>query len=69
MTNESGSGSSSCFSRHLTSRRRQKNFLILHFSAHYPFLKVHSHRFAEIKSHEEKSHKTVGIKVFLTVFA
>jgi|LakMenEpi03Aug12_release.lakeMendotaPanAssembly.Ray.scaffolds.fasta_scaffold4004311_1 hypothetical protein len=48
----------------------KKNFLFLHFSAHYPFLKEHLHRFAEIKSHEEvRNHKTVGLKVFLTIFA
>jgi hypothetical protein len=36
------------------------------FSAYY-FLKVHLHNFSKIKS--QKSHKIVGIKVFLTIFA
>jgi hypothetical protein len=37
------------------------------FSAYY-FLKVHLHYFSKIKS-PKRSHKTVGNKVFLTIFA
>ncbi len=37
------------------------------FFAYY-FLKVHLHHFSKIKRHK-KSHKTVGIKVFLTISA
>jgi hypothetical protein len=37
------------------------------FSAYY-FLKVHLHHFSKIKS-PKRSHKTVGIKDFLTIFA
>jgi len=41
----------------------------LSFSAYY-FLKVHLHYFSKIKSpKEERSRKTVGIKVFLTFCA
>jgi hypothetical protein len=36
------------------------------FSAYY-FLKVHLHNFSKIKP--KRSYKTVGIKVFLTIFA
>jgi hypothetical protein len=36
------------------------------FSAYY-FLKVHLHNFSKTKV--KKSHKIVGIKVFLTIFA
>ncbi len=35
-------------------------------SAYY-FLKVHLHHFSKIKS--QRSHKIVGIKVFVTIFA
>jgi hypothetical protein len=41
------------------------NAKLLSFSAYY-FLKVHLHRFSKIKSNKEV---TVGIKVFLTIFA
>jgi hypothetical protein len=37
------------------------------FSAYY-FLKVHLHHFSKIKS-KKRSHKTVGINVFLSIFA
>jgi hypothetical protein len=36
----------------------------IHASAYY-FLTAHFHNFSKIKNH--KSHKTVGIKVFLTI--
>jgi hypothetical protein len=36
------------------------------FSAYY-FLKVHLHQFSKIKA--KRSHKTIGIKVFLNIFA
>jgi hypothetical protein len=35
----------------------------------YFFLKVHLNHFLKITSHKELSHKTVGINVFLTIFA
>jgi hypothetical protein len=37
------------------------------FSAYY-FLKVHLHHFSKIKS-QKRSHETVEMKVFLTIFA
>ncbi len=48
-------------------KKPTKNYFFLSFSAYY-FLKVHLHHFSEIKSNK-KSHKAVGIKVFLTIFA
>jgi hypothetical protein len=47
--------------------RQQKTIFVLGFSAYY-FLEVNLHHFSKIKSHE-KSHKTGGTKVFLTIFA
>jgi len=41
----------------------KKLIFYISFSAYY-FLKVHLHLFSKIRSH-----KTVGIKVFLTIFA
>jgi hypothetical protein len=43
-----------------------KKLFFKSFSAYY-FLKVHLHHFSKIKS--QRGHKTVGIKVFLTIFA
>jgi hypothetical protein len=51
----------------LTFKMPAKNkFFNTIFSAYY-FLKVHLHNFSKIKG--QKSHKIVGIKVFLTIFA
>jgi hypothetical protein len=44
-----------------------KKLFFKSFSAYY-FLKVHLHHFLEIKS-QKRSHKTVRIKVFLTIYA
>jgi hypothetical protein len=38
------------------------------FSAYY-ILKVHLHNFSKIKKLDKTSHKKIGIKVFLTIFA
>ncbi len=48
------------------SRWQLKSIFFLCFSAYY-FLKLHLHHFSKIKS--QRSHETVGIKVFLTIFA
>ncbi len=54
-----------CYFRPLPSRRQQKKLLLITV---YYFLKVHLHHFSKIKNHKEVI-KTVGIKVFLTIFA
>jgi hypothetical protein len=67
MPPTNGSGFGSCYFRHWSSTRQQKtNFSKKSFSAYY-FLKVHLPHFSKLKS--QRSHKTVGIKVFLTIFA
>jgi hypothetical protein len=38
------------------------------FSAYY-FLKLHIHHISKIKSQKESQNSTVGIKVFLAIFA
>jgi hypothetical protein len=38
------------------------------FSAYY-FLKLHLHHISKIKSQKESQNSTVGIKVFLAIFA
>ncbi len=43
---------------------KKNNFFKTIFSAYY-FLKVHLHHFSKIK--DKKSHKIVGIKVFVTI--
>ncbi len=43
-----------------------KKIILKNISAFY-FLEVHLHHFSKIKV--KKSHKIVGIKVFLTIFA
>jgi hypothetical protein len=61
-----GCGSGSCYFRHwlqdANKKLKQKKF-----SAYY-FLKVHFHHFSKIKN-SKRSHRIVGIKVFLTIFA
>jgi hypothetical protein len=53
----------------VTFKTSTKNYFYFYFFAFY-FLKVHLHHFSKIKSNKEKrSHKTVGINVFLTIFA
>ncbi len=61
-------GTGSRYFRHWLSRRQQKTNIKKSFSAYYRtyFLKVRSHHFSKIKF---KRNKTVGIKVFLTIFA
>ncbi len=59
----SGCGSGSCYFRHWPSRCQQKTNFKNSFSA-YHLLRVHLHHFLKIESH-----KAVGIKVFLTIFA
>ncbi len=61
LTNASWSGS--CYFNHWSSRRQQKTNFKKSFSAYY-FLKI---IFQRKKS--KRSHKTVEIKVFLTIFA
>ncbi len=66
LTNGSGSKSRSL---HKPSRRQQKTNFCKSFSAYY-FLKAHLqylHHFPKKKS-EKRSHKSVGINVFLTIF-
>ncbi len=60
-------GSGSCYFRHWPSRRQQQTNFKKGFPAYY-LLKVHLHHFFEDKK-SKRSHKTVGIKVFLTIFA
>ncbi len=69
LNNGSGSrfGSGSCCFRHWSSRWQQKTNFKKSFSAYY-FFKVHLHHFSKIKS-QKRSHKAVGIKIFLTTFA
>jgi hypothetical protein len=45
-------------------RDLQNNFVSQSFYA-YSFLKVYLHHSSTIKCHKKRSHKTVGIKVFL----
>ena len=69
LTNGSGSGSwirILLFSS-LTFKMQAKNQFFNTIFSDYYFLKVHLHHFSKIKS--QKSHKIVGIKVFLTIFA
>jgi hypothetical protein len=44
-----------------------KKLVLVKKNSAYYFLNVHLHNFSKTKS--LKSHKTVGIKVFLTIFA
>jgi hypothetical protein len=69
LTNGSGFGSRSWYFCHWSSRCQQKTFFLNYkkFFCLLPYLlKVHLHNFSKIKS---QSHKTVGITVFLTIFA
>ncbi len=66
LTYGSGFGSGSFYFHHWSSRCQQKTNLKKSFPAYY-FLKVLLHQFSKIKS--KKSHKTVDIKVFLTILA
>jgi len=50
-------------------QNQQKTYLKKSFSDYY-FLKVYLHHFSKIKSPKEVTKlKTVGIKVFITIFA
>jgi hypothetical protein len=51
----------------LTFKTPTKNYFFKGFSAYY-FLKVHLHNFSKLKK-SKRSPKTLGIKVFLTIFA
>ncbi len=55
-------GSGSCYFRHWPSTCQQKTIFLQFFLLH-----LHLHHFSKIKV--KKSHKIVGIKVFLTIFA
>jgi len=64
LTDGSGSWSGSCYFPHWPSRCQKRFFFCLKVFFVYYFLKLHLHHFSKIKSH-----KTVGIKVFLTIFS
>jgi hypothetical protein len=69
LTNESGfgSGSGSCYFRHWPSLDANKKQIFFKSIFTSYFLKVHCIIFKDKKS--KRSHKAVGIKVFLTFFA
>ncbi len=67
LTNESGFGSGSCYFRYWPLRRQQKTKFLNKIFCLLLFEGTFTSFFKEKKS--KRSRKTVGIKVFLTVFA
>ena len=63
LTNRSGS----CYFRHWPSRSQQKTNCLMKFFRWLLFEGIFRSFFIDIKS--KRSHKTIGIKVFLTIFA
>ncbi len=66
LTNGSGFGSGSCYFRHWPSRRQQKTNLKKRFFCLLLFEGTFTSFFKDEKC--KRSHKTVGIKVFFTIF-
>ncbi len=62
------SGSGSCYFRHWPSRCQQKTILFKKFFCSLPFEGTFTSFFKDNKK-VQRSHKTVGIKVFLTIFS
>ncbi len=64
----SGSSSGSCYCRHWPSRRQQKTTIFFLISAHRYYFEGAITSFFKGKN-SQRSHKIVGIKVYLTLFA